>query len=188
MIGLQGRDDAFERVVEQHRADTDADVELEAVGVGEERFVLADRLALVVEHRPAATNPARTASFWRHLRLTVGANNDLARCIANRHRPWFGLDLLLDLAAETVGIRESYAGSADRRLEQAADVGFARKRRGESRRLPGWIRFSPVGCQIIDDAGRGVVEQLAAIGPLGLARNWSISDLRQVGAEICRSS
>ena len=60
VVGVQGGDDALDGVVEQHRADADADVELEAVGGGEERLVLADRLALVVEDGPAAAHPART--------------------------------------------------------------------------------------------------------------------------------
>ena len=59
-LGLQRGDDALDRVVKQDRADADAHVELEAVGGAEERLVLADRFALVVEHRPAAAHPARS--------------------------------------------------------------------------------------------------------------------------------
>src|SRR5207245_9770594 len=48
VIRVQGGDDAFDRVVEEQRADADLDVKLEALGVGEERLVLADRLALEI--------------------------------------------------------------------------------------------------------------------------------------------
>ena len=58
-FGIERGDHALDRVVEQDRADADAHVELEAVRGGEERLVLADRLALVVEDRPAAADPAR---------------------------------------------------------------------------------------------------------------------------------
>ena len=90
VVRVQRGDDALDRVVEQHRADADANVaELEAVRGAEERLVLADRLALVVEDRPAAADPARVR---RPGRL--------------RQRPGLGLDLLLDLAAEAVGVGE----------------------------------------------------------------------------------
>ena len=84
VVGVQGGDHAFDRVVEEHRADADPDVELEAVGVGEERLVLADGLALVVEHRPAAAHPARADVVRRHHRLAVRAHDDLAV----RRRAW----------------------------------------------------------------------------------------------------
>ena len=104
---MQRGDHALDRVVEQHRADADAHVELEAVGVGEEWLVLADRLALVVEDGPAAAHPARADIVRRHLRLAIRADDDLAVCIALGHRPGLGLDLLLDLAAEAVGVGEA---------------------------------------------------------------------------------
>ena len=59
MVGMQRRDHALQRVVEQDRADADTHVELELVRRGEERLVLAHRLALVVEDRPTAADPAR---------------------------------------------------------------------------------------------------------------------------------
>ena len=59
VVRVQRGDDALDRVVEQHRADADLHAELEAMRVAEERLVLADRLALVVEDRPAAADPAR---------------------------------------------------------------------------------------------------------------------------------
>ena len=61
VVRVQGGDDALGRVVEQHRADANHDAKLEVMRGAEERLVLADRLALVVEDGPAAANPA-----WIH--------------------------------------------------------------------------------------------------------------------------
>ena len=73
------------------------------VGVGEERLVLADRLALVVEDRPAAADPARADS----LSHTGGhpATMIFRRIALGTAR--LGLNLLLDLAAEAVGVGEA---------------------------------------------------------------------------------
>ena len=60
VVGMQRRDDAPERVVEQDRADAvAARSNSKRVRGAEERLVLPDRLALVVEDRPAAADPAR---------------------------------------------------------------------------------------------------------------------------------
>ena len=94
VVGMDGGDDALNRVVTQDRADADLHAELELVPLrwelAEERLVLADRLALVVEDGPAAAHPARI--------------DDRA---AVDHRSRLGLDLLLDLAAEAVGVAEA---------------------------------------------------------------------------------
>ena len=113
VVRVQRGDDALGRVVEQHRADADRDAELEAVGGAEERLVLADRLALVVEDGPAAADPAR---------VDHGAAFD--------QRPGLGLDLLLDLAAEAVGVGEAELDLQALRRQRGADVGFAGERRG----------------------------------------------------------
>ena len=63
---MKRRDDALDRIVEQDRADA-AGAELEPWVAAEERLVLPDRLALVVEVRPAAADPARISQ-----RRTVG--------------------------------------------------------------------------------------------------------------------
>src|SRR5947209_3606279 len=60
VVGVQGGDHALDGVIEEHRADANADVKLEAMGIGEERLVLANGLALVVEDGPAAAHPAWT--------------------------------------------------------------------------------------------------------------------------------
>ena len=56
---MQGGDNAFDGVVEQHGTDADAEIEFEAVGIGEERLVLPDRIVLVVENRPTGSHPPR---------------------------------------------------------------------------------------------------------------------------------
>ena len=111
---MQSCDRALGRVVEQHRTDADAHVELEPVGVGKEGLVLTNRLSLVVEHRPAAPHPARSV-VRRHHRLAIRAHDDLAVAIPHRHRPRLGPDLLLDLATEAVRIGEGdlYLGVGD---------------------------------------------------------------------------
>src|SRR5205823_19224 len=96
-----------DRVIEEHRADTDLDVKLEAVGVGEERLVLAHGLTLIVEHRPAAAHPARADVIRRHLWLTICANDDLTVGIALWNASQLSLNLLLDLATEAVGVRKA---------------------------------------------------------------------------------
>ena len=97
------------------------------MGVGEERLVLADRLALVVEDRPAAAHPARADV---HLRLAIRADDDLAGSIA-RGRARLGLDLLLDLAAEAVGVGEADLDLGLLRRREVADVRLAGQRGGE---------------------------------------------------------
>ena len=183
VVGVQRGDDAPDRVVEEHRADADRDVELEAVRVGEERLVLADRLALVVEDGPAAADPARVdvvgviaAGRPRPRRSRRGVAPGPAR---------LGLDLLLDLAAEAVGVGEA---DLDLRLlaaVQVADVGLAGERGGDGRRL----RLGRIGRAPVRRTGRrrsGCVaspSRVAADRPVGSARNWSICGLGQVGVE-----
>jgi hypothetical protein len=62
VVRVQRGDDALGRVIEQHRADAVDGIELEAMRRAEERLVLANRLALVVEDGPAAADPARRAA------------------------------------------------------------------------------------------------------------------------------
>ena len=135
---MQRGDDSLGRVVEQHRADADHDAELEAMGVAEEGLVLADRLALVVEDGPAAADPAGTRR-----RATFD------------ERPGLGLDLLLDFAAETIGITEAELQLALLARLQIADMGFARDG-GSERRLA----QTHVASQVIDDPRRGVAQQV----------------------------
>ena len=74
VVRVQRGDDALDRVVEQHRAD--AGVGHLALGFvqmrgAEERLVLPDRLALVVEDRPARADPAARRVGLHRLALRV---------------------------------------------------------------------------------------------------------------------
>lgn len=81
--------------------------ELEPVGVGEERLILTDGLALVVENRPAAAHPAWADIVPRQLRLAIRAHNDLPFRITLRNRSRLDLDLFLDFTAEAVRVGEA---------------------------------------------------------------------------------
>lgn len=129
-VRVQRGDDALSRVVEQYGADADADIELEAVGIGEEGLVLADRPALVVEDGPAAADPAGIGVCRRHHRLAVGADDHSAICIALRRRPGLGLIFLLELAAEAIRAGKAELDLQALRRLRCADMGFARQRGG----------------------------------------------------------
>jgi len=90
VIRVQCGDDALDRIVEQGGANADDMGKLKFVGVGEERLVLANGFALVVEDRPAAADPT-----W----IYVWASLD--------ERPRFGLNFFLNLPSETVGVGEA---------------------------------------------------------------------------------
>ena len=149
VVRVQGGNNAPGRVVEQHRANAGRHAELEAVRGAEERLVPADRLALVVEDGPAAANPARADHGT-----------------AFRQRPGLGLDLLLDLAAEAVGVGEAELDFQAVRWQLGAGVGFARQRcRAGGLPLGGIARvcllraLEPV--QVVDESSGG----LLAAGP-----------------------
>src|SRR5262249_47390129 len=104
---MKRRDHALDRIIEEYGADADAHVELEAVVVREERLVLADGLSLIVEDGPATADPARAEVVGRHHRQAIGSDDNLAIGVARRYRSRLCLDLLLDLAAEAIGIAET---------------------------------------------------------------------------------
>jgi len=85
VVRMQRADHPLNRVIEDDGADANLIGKLKVLIAREERFVLADGLALVVEDRPAAADPARS-DVW-----------------PSRHeRSWLSLCFLLDLAAESV--------------------------------------------------------------------------------------
>src|SRR5215208_6606361 len=146
VVRVQSGDDAPDRVVEQHRADADSNTELEAVALfgklAEEGLVLADGFALVVEDGPAAAHPA-----WANDRPTFD------------ERPWLGLDLSLDLAAEPVGVGEADLDIGGLRWLRIADVRLTRQGGGIRRYPFGWIVRMRLlralkAVQVIDDARR----------------------------------
>src|SRR5262245_43902532 len=101
MIGMKRGHHPSDRIVEEHGADAYANIELETVCIGEEGFVLAYWIPLVVEDHPAAPHPAWTGVIRRPFRLTIRSYDDLSFYIAPGKRSRLGLDLLLDLAAES---------------------------------------------------------------------------------------
>src|SRR5215510_11796888 len=103
-------DDALDRVVKQYGADAHRPREFKLVRGAEERFILPDRVALVVEDRPSAAHPART---------------DLRPAISKW--PRFGLKLLLNFATEAVGVSEAVLDSGDLPRRQIGVVVFARQ-------------------------------------------------------------
>ena len=90
VVGVERGDDAFDRIVKQDRADAHLVAEDETVRRREERFVLTDRLPLVVEDGPAAAHPARVDVL-----------------AGTFHRSRLGLNDFLDFAAEAVGVAEA---------------------------------------------------------------------------------
>src|SRR5262245_37463585 len=104
VVGMQRGDHALDRIIEEHRADADAHVELEAMSVGEKWLVLADWLTLVIEDRPAAARPSRADVVRRRLRLAVRADDDLPLSVTRRNGARFGLNLFLNFPPEAVGI------------------------------------------------------------------------------------
>src|SRR5262249_28189184 len=126
-------------------------------------------LALVVEDGPAAADPARIGICRRHHRLTVRTNDDLAGRVALRYGPRLRLDLLLDLAAEAVGVAEAELDLQALRRQRGVDVGFAGEHGGASG-LP-FLRASGIrplraaeAVEVVDDARGGVLEQRCRSG------------------------
>src|SRR5689334_19808206 len=92
MVRMERGNHAPGRIVEEHRAHPDARTELMAMRGAEERLELANRLALVVEDRPARADPTRTDD-WRVRIVDVEWTR-------------FRLHFPLNLAAEAIGVRE----------------------------------------------------------------------------------
>ena len=90
VVRVQRGNDARDRIVEKNRADANDRGELKIMRATEERLVLPDRLALVVEDGPATADPS-----W----VDCGASFD--------ERTGLCLNLLLDLATEAVGVAEA---------------------------------------------------------------------------------
>ena len=93
MVRMQCSDHPPDRIIEEHGTYTDANTKLVAVRGAEEWLELANRLAFVVEDRPARGDPAS---------IDEGARAERWRRAA-RVPP----ELPLNLAAETIGVSES---------------------------------------------------------------------------------
>src|ERR1043166_2354619 len=125
-------------------------IELETMSCAEKRLVLSDRLSLIIEDRPAASDPARVCG--RRLRVIEIERSRLA------------LNLLLDFATEAVGVAEAELNLEALGRQRSADVSFAGQRRRASR-LPlrrvvriGLLR-APKAVEVIDDSTSGIFQQ-----------------------------
>ena len=56
---MECSNDAFDRIVEQNRTNTDSLIKLEVIVSAEKRLVSPGRLALVIKDKPAASYPAK---------------------------------------------------------------------------------------------------------------------------------
>src|SRR5262249_43493639 len=147
--------------------------------------VLFDRFALVVEDRATRSDPAMR-SIRQH-KIAVDAGEQCARTdvaaglwdvsLALRRVAGLGLNLLLNFAPETVGVREA---DLNFRLRAARVVvmSFARERRRERR-----LTAAAPTVEVINDARRGLAQQgsglTVRIGDEALQRSR-----RQVGVKI----
>ena len=129
------------------------------MGVGEERLVLADRLALVVEHGPAAAHPARADLVRRHHRLAVRADDDLAVGVALRHRPRLGLNLLLNLPPETVGVGKTVLDFGLLAGLQVGGVSLARQGVDDGRLRVGLVLRAPVSKEVVHQPGSRLLQE-----------------------------
>ena len=188
VIRVQRGDDPLDRIVEQDGADAGVRhlaLFFVEMGRAEEGLVLPDRLAFVVEHRAPAADPALrriglhgfavgVAHQRAGLHIAAGERHVGAalRCVAT-----FGLDLLLDLAAEAVRVGEA---DLDFRL-CAAGVGEVRlpRQRGGERRLAATL----VAVEVVDNPCRRFAQQggrlALRIGDKGLQRRE-----RRIGIEV----
>src|ERR1044071_3439288 len=107
VVRVKRGDHSLDRIIEEHRTDTDADVKFETVAVSKERFKLTYGLALVVEYCPTAADPTRSEVIRPHLRKAIRTDDDPIVSITHGNWSRFRLDLLLNLAAEAIRIRET---------------------------------------------------------------------------------
>src|SRR5262245_30830382 len=104
VIWMKGADNATCGIVKEDRTHSDADLELKPMRVGEEWFKLANWLAFVIEHRPAASDPA-----WRHIllcefRFSIDNNDASGSRVSPGRRSRLGLDFLLDFTTEAIRV------------------------------------------------------------------------------------
>src|SRR5215472_15112934 len=120
LIGVQCSNQSVGRIVAKNRTHACFYPELELVALArqlaEERLILPDRLTFVIENGPAAAHPS-----WIDNRSVV------------YDRAWFRLDLLLNLAAKSIGVTEVDLDLALLPQCQIDYVGFARECSGENR-------------------------------------------------------
>ena len=129
VIRPQRRNNAPERVVAAPGTDSDAGVGVEGMRVAEERLEAANGLALVVEHSPAAADPARCVATIDQDGLSRAIDDDRAVVGTLRHQARLGLDLALDLSVEPIGVGERDVNCRVRAAGQVAPVSLTQDRR-----------------------------------------------------------
>src|SRR5262249_52013942 len=112
------------------------DAELEIVGRTQEWLVLPNRLFFVIEHRPSAADPARVDG----------------RAVLHQ-RAGFGLDLLFNLAPESIPVAEAELNLGGR-SGRIAEMRFAGD--GGCVARTGGCRIAGKSTNIVDDARRGL--------------------------------
>src|SRR5215472_14880352 len=126
LIGINLCPHSFSRVIENNRAYTRRDPELKLVTLSgklaEERFILANRIALIIENGPAAPDPARI-NYWSSIHYRTGC------C----------LGFLLRLTTESIGGDEADLDFGVLSRRKIAKVRFARESGCES-----WLPLSGI--------------------------------------------
>ena len=103
--------------------------------------------------------------------------------------PRLGLDLLLDLAAEAVGVAEAQLDVQSLWRQRTVDMGFAGQRRGAGGLPLGGVggvglQRAPEAVEVVDDAGGGVPQQRGCGGArVGCIEEAAELGLREVGDE-----
>ena len=147
---MERRNHPLKRIVKERGRDADFVGKFELMSGTEERLVLSDGLCFIVQNRPTRADPAGC--------------DDRALWIGQIERAWFGLDFLLNLAAESIGIAE-----VDLYFARGAAVRFPRDGRREYR-LPlggiGWVVGNGLAesIQIVHDARGSGSEQAGSEG------------------------
>ena len=136
VVGVQRGHGPLRGVVAHDRADPGGAVRFEAVGGAEERLVLADRPALVVEHGPAAADPA--------------GGDDRSAFV---HRS--GLDARLGLhdAAEAVGVGQRVLDPSALARGQVEVVGRSREDVHDRALRLGVVASAVKGEQVVHQPG-----------------------------------
>ena len=152
------------------------------MSVGEKRLVLSYRLAFIVKHRPAASDPPGARVGAGHNRSGV---DDLYMTIGIAPWDWlrFRLKLLLNLAAESVGVREAMLNLCLLSRGQIGLVSFPSHRVHRAGPRLRRRRGLAITIQVVDQPRRSLFENIVRISK-GI-REVSFDDcVDQIGFEI----
>ncbi len=121
-------------------------------------------LPLLLKTVQPAAHPARADIVRRHLRLAIRAHDDLPVCIAPGHRSRLGLDLLLDLAAEAVGVGEAVLHFGLLARPQVCVVRLADQGIDDDRLRVRLVLCAPVRKQVVHKPGVSALQDGVRIG------------------------